>query len=267
MRIRWDGPMCALSSAVAAMLLFSPCARGARSNGIGQTGTGQTASAAAPTYRAGLKSIAIPTPTNDLMEIGPDYRVLFETFAPNTNRLIAAFVLPSEAAALRSGGAEDDSTYALVEVPRAAEFKDVTPEIFKQMAEAVATEFGTNLDADVKKGTDEVNERLKDLNSSAAGVSMDNPIQLGTLFSGSDADGFGLISQVTAKGSTTKLATGVILVRVQNRVIFGYLFTVYKDELAAHVEPRVGGCDSEGEPVTNGAGGCRALRCPGAASA
>jgi hypothetical protein len=226
--------MCALSAAVAALILLSPCARGAQASRPGQTGKAQTASAAAPTYRAGLKSIAIPPPTSDLVETGPDYRVLFETFAPNTNRLIAAFVLPDEAAALRTGGTEDMSRYALVEVPRAAEFKEVTPEIFKQVADAVATEFGANLDADIKAGSDEVNQRLKDLNSSVSGITLDKPVQLGTLFSGSDEDGFGLVVQASAKGSTTKLAMAVVLVRVQDRVVIGYLCTVYKDVDTVH---------------------------------
>jgi hypothetical protein len=224
MRSGWDEPMRTLTIAAAALALLSPCALGAQASGAGQT-----ASAAAPTYRAGLKSIAIPAPTSGLIEIGPDYRVLFETFAPNTNRLIAAFVLPSEAAALRTGGTEDVSTYALVEVPRAAEFKEITPEIFKQVAEAVGTEFGANLDADIKAGTDELNQRLKDLNSSVAGITMDKPVPLGTLFAASDEDGFGLLMQASAQGSTVKMAMAVVLVRVQDRVVFGYLYTTYKD--------------------------------------
>ena len=228
MRIRGERTACVLCTAAAALALIRPCVVGAQGNGA--KAAVQTANAEAPAYRVGLKSIAIPPPpADDLKEIGPDYRVLFETFAPGTNRLVAAFVLPSESAALRSGGTEDVSTYALVEVPRAAEFKQVTPDLFKQMAEAVATEFGTNLDADVKKGTDEINERLKDLNSGSTGVTMDSPAPLGTLFAGSDEDGFGLISQVTVKGTSTKVAMAVVLARVQDRVIFAYLYTVYKD--------------------------------------
>ncbi len=185
---------------------------------------------AVPTYRAGLKSIAIPSPTGELVEIGPDYRVLFEPFAPNTNRVIAAFVLPAETEALRNGSTEDVSTYALVEVPRSAEFKEVTPVIFRVIAGSVATELGTNLDADVKKGADEVAERLKELRSNVTDLSVDKPFPLGTFFSESDAAGFGMIAPVTVKGSTTKMATGILLARVQDRVIFGYLFTTYKDD-------------------------------------
>jgi hypothetical protein len=200
-----------------------------------QNAAAQTASAQVPTFRAGLKSIAIPSPASELVEIGPDYRVLFETFAPATNRLIAAFVLPAETEALRSGGAEDVSTYALVEVPRAAEFKDVTPEIFKEMAAAVANELGTNLDADVKAGSDELNQRLKELNSSATEITTDKPVQLGTFFSESDAAGFGMLTQATENGKTVKLAVGVMLVRVQDRVIFGYFYTQYKDADTVHL--------------------------------
>lgn len=42
--------------------------------------------------RVGTIPIIIPSPTTELIEPGPDYRVVFETFAPVNNRLVAAFV-------------------------------------------------------------------------------------------------------------------------------------------------------------------------------
>jgi hypothetical protein len=230
MRNRLAGVERALFPALAGMLLLAPSALHAQSNAPAQTASvAQPASAAAPTFRAGLKSIAIPAPGSELVEIGPDYRVLFETFVPSTNRLIAAFVVPGEVTAIQTGSAEQLSEYALVEVPRAIEFKDVSPELFKDVANEVANQFGANLDTAFQSGRDEVNQKLKDLNANAASVTVEKPLQLGALFRESDAYGFGMISEVTAKGTSTKMAMGVLLARVQDRILFAYIYTVYKD--------------------------------------
>ena len=78
-----------------------------------------------PTYRAGLKnSSPIPAPTSDLVEAGPDYRVLAEPLVPTNNRLVAAFLQPADLDTLRSGTAAELGRYALVEIPRRAEFAE-----------------------------------------------------------------------------------------------------------------------------------------------
>jgi hypothetical protein len=210
---------------IAAGLLLAHGALYAQGNG-----PARTAGLAAPTYRAGLKSIAIPAPTADLVEIGPDYRVLFEPFAPNTNRLMAAFVLPADVPQIRTGLATDFTKYALVEVPRGAEFLTVTPEMFKQVSSSMASQFGASLDTSLKNGTDELNQRLKDMNSSAPTITIDKPVQLGTLFSEPDACGFGLIALESTANESRKMATAVGIVRVQSRIIYAYLFEDYKDE-------------------------------------
>ncbi len=90
-----------------------------------------------PTYRTGLKSIAIPSPNTELVETGPDYRVLLELLAPNQNRLIAGFLLSDELKLLTTSKTSL-SRYALAETSRSAEFATVTPEIFKQLTDAMS---------------------------------------------------------------------------------------------------------------------------------
>jgi hypothetical protein len=239
MQIHRAGWMRFWGTMVAVALVVSAAGLGAQSSAPnGHEGQnehpGQGGHAGTPTYRAGLKWIAIPAPTADLEEIGPDYRVLFEPFAPNTNRLLAAYVLPADIPQIRAGVGTEFTRYALVEVPRRAEFLEVTPETYKEIASGVASQFGTNLDATIKTGADELNQRLKDLNPNAGTVTMDKPVQLGALFNESDACGFGLIAPVTAGSTSLRMATGLVLVRVQDRVIYGYVFTEYKDEETAH---------------------------------
>ena len=107
--------------------------------------------------------------------------------------------------------------YALVEVPRRAEFSEVTPEIFKQIVDGTAKAFGTNLDQSLKVSEEDTNRRLKALNSSAAAVSVDKPVYLGTLFAKPDAHGFGMTMAESAKGATVKVVMGVAVLRVQNQ--------------------------------------------------
>lgn len=55
-------------------------------------------------YRIGGTPIVIPPPTNEMVEMGQDYRVVMDVFVPEQNRLIAAFVLPNDLAIIKSGG-------------------------------------------------------------------------------------------------------------------------------------------------------------------
>jgi len=192
----------------------------------------QTAPADAPTYRAGLKSIAVPAPDAALIETGPDYRVLLENLVPENNRLIAAFVTPDDLTSMKSG----DSTsvalnrYALVEVSRRAEFSNIAPEMFKEISTAMAKQFDGDLTATFKEQQETINRRLKALSSNAVPVTVDKPTQLGALFSKPDACAFAMIAPYTSKEKTVRRAMGVLLLRVQTRVLFVYLYTEFKDD-------------------------------------
>lgn len=181
-------------------------------------------------FRAGTLSFTIPSPPGDLVETGSDYRVLLEPLAPAGNRLVAAFVLPDDLTLLRSGRSKPMTEYALVEIPRRAEFADVTPDFFKQVADGMAGQFGANLESQVKDTEEEINRRLKALNSSAATVSVDKPVYLGSLFSKTDACGFGATMAYSSNGTTAKMVMGLAVLRVQNRVFFVYLYRRYEDE-------------------------------------
>jgi hypothetical protein len=184
----------------------------------------------AQTYRVGLKSIAIPSPSSDLSEIGPDYRVVLETLAPATNRLVAAFIRPEDLQQTLAGGNAPLPRYALVEIPRRAEFLDVDSATFKTAADSVAKEFGANLDSDLKTAQDDLNHNLKELNSNSASVTIGKPLPLGVLFSKPDAAAFAMVESVSAQGPETKVALGITVLRTQNRILFLYLYSTYKDE-------------------------------------
>jgi hypothetical protein len=187
---------------------------------------------AAPTYRTGLKSITIPPPTSDLNEIGSDYRVLLETTVPDSNRLIAAYMLAEDAANLHAGIAKGASRYAYIETSRRAEFAELDAASFKQIAAAVAQQFGAITDGspmDIKAHEDELNHKLKAVG--AKEVNFDKPVQLGELFSKPDACAFGMIMSISSNGAASvKMIAGMTVLRVQNRLLYAYVYSAYKDE-------------------------------------
>jgi hypothetical protein len=212
-------------------LLFSAAILSLATAIYGQAPAHADASSQLPeTYRVGLKSISIPPPSKDLPEIGSDYRVVLETLAPATNRLVAAFNRPEDLHQILAGGNAPLPRYALVEIPRRAEFVDVDSASFRTVIDNVAQSFGANLDADVKKAQDDLNRKIKDLDSNSSAIALEKPLALGAFFSKPEAAAFGLVESVAAQGPATKMALGVVVLRVQNRVVFLYLYSVYKDE-------------------------------------
>lgn len=179
--------------------------------------------------RVGAVSIAIPSPATDLVEPGPDYRVLFEPLAGTANRLVAAFVPPDKMDAIHAGNAPPMNEYALVEVGRRVEFAEINPATFQQIAEIMAKQLGGDLNGLGKQSEDGINQRLKALGNSTS-VTIDKPIQLGTFFSKTDAVGFGMITPYNVNGTITRMAGCLAEVRVRGRVLSVFTYAAYKDE-------------------------------------
>jgi hypothetical protein len=196
----------------------------AQDAGIGSSKPGETRS-----YRAGAKSLIIPPPDGDLVETGSDYRVALDALAPEGHRLIAGFILPETLEALRRGSNSPMSKYALVEVSRRAEFAVISEDILKQVVESVGSQFEVDSAKTEKETQEEINRRLKVLGSGTS-VTLDKPVQLGTMFSKPSATGFAMIMPVTASGKTTRMVASMSVLRLHDRLVFAYLYVTYQDE-------------------------------------
>jgi hypothetical protein len=149
---------------------------------------------------------------------------------PDSNRLIAAFLLTQDLPRLTKGSDNPVLTkYALVEVPRAGEYSDMEVSDFKEMTDSASQELGAAMNSSFSETEDEFNRRLKDLNVNAT-VSLGKPVQLGALFAKTDAFGFGLITQVTVGSTSTDMAMAAAIIRVKKRVLFAYLYAEYKND-------------------------------------
>jgi len=191
--------------------------------------SGQAAAAPAQQFRVGGVSIAIPPPAAGMVEVGEDNRPLLDPVVPDSNRLVAAFLLAKDVGSLRSGVSETLTPYALVEVLRSGEFTDIGASDFKDLADSISQQLGTVLDSSVKESEEEFNRRMKAMNLDNVQISYGKPVMLGTLFTQDDAFAFGMMAPVTSSGKTAKMIVGTVLLRVRNRVLFVYFYSVYKD--------------------------------------
>lgn len=180
-------------------------------------------------FRVGGVSLALHTPAEDLVEIGSDFRPLLEPLAPDTNRLVAAFVTPQAKNALGSHSVPQLENYALIEIPRRAEFSTIDTNTYQQVAAALRQQFAGDLTGTVQNQQDELNRKLKALGSTNT-VTMDKPLPLGEFFSKPDACGFGMIIQMKSGDKAEKMAMALSLLRVHDRIVFAYLYSLYKDE-------------------------------------
>lgn len=188
----------------------------------------QAQSSETPTYRSGLKSIAIPPPTSDLNEVGSDYRVLLDTAVPYGNRLIAAYLLDADAANLRAGVTKGASRYAVVETLRGAEFAELDASSFQQISATLAKQYGTSQESplDMKSQQDELNHKRKAVGATDE-ITLDKPVQLGAFFSKPDAFCFGSIAVISGSGSSVKMVSASTTLRVQNRLLYTFVFAAY----------------------------------------
>lgn len=179
--------------------------------------------------RVGAVSIAIPSPTSDLLEPGPDYRVIFEPLAPVNNRLVAAFLPRDKMDTLHKGNMPPLDEYALVEIARRMEFTEIDSATFQQIAQALGKQFGGDISQFSKNGEEEINRNLKALGSSDS-VKIDKPVPLGIFFAKTNAIGVGSITPYNVNGVTTRMAGCLTLLRVRGRILSVFTYVTYKDE-------------------------------------
>lgn len=183
----------------------------------------------APTFKIGAVAVALPAPSVDFVEVGDDSRPKLELFCPDTNRLISGYVTPADLAKIvQSDPKLEMMRYALVEVPRGAEYMDCKPADFKEVLSGIDDAMGGQIDATFKDAQDAIDRRLKDLNLDT--IDIGKPSMLGTLFSMTDAKGFGMVTVVKAGGQSKKIACAFSVLRVKQRLLMVYLYSDYKDE-------------------------------------
>ncbi|MGO8758944.1 MAG: hypothetical protein ACLQG3_12545 [Terracidiphilus sp.] len=207
--------------AVAALTVFSAGPGSSRANA-------QTAAGGVPLYPVGGVSVTLPVPPGTgMVELGDDRTKYMAV--PSIDRLVAAFIPEKDVSALRSRGMGGINPFAKVAVASAAETVDYNASDFTNLVDSVSKQIGPVADHLAKESEDAFNERMHAMNPNTQS-SYVKPVMLGTLFSKTDAYGWGLIGPVTVNGATTTMVVGTVFLRVRKRVFFANFFEAYKDD-------------------------------------
>jgi len=178
--------------------------------------------------KVGGVNIFVPSPNDDLIEIGFDNREKMEIFVPTENRLICSFLSKSDNNALTEGGDMVMTTYAFVEVPRRGEYVNCSQDDFQEVIKGAKESFGDKIASSFKESEDEINRRMKALDLTS--IQIGDTKQLGPLFSKKDVFSFGMLTSVKNEIRSCNLIISGIVLRVKSKLLFLYLYTEYKNE-------------------------------------
>jgi len=186
-----------------------------------------TAIAADPKIKAGGTELTLPGPGSGFAEAGDKLRTtFFELLAPSSNRLLSAYVPEKTLERLNAGRSDELDIYAMVEVPRRAEYSDVTPQAFEQVLKGVEPSMG-KLQLNVGELQQEMNTRLQSLGTKP--IDIGHPEMLGGIFRKSNAAGFAMLLAVKqGEDRSDTMAAGMAVLRVKQRLVFAYLYRKYE---------------------------------------
>jgi hypothetical protein len=183
-----------------------------------------------PQAKIGGVELLLPNPDGDFTEVGDRLRTtVFELLAPSTNRLLTAYVSSKTQQNLLSGNATGGlGTYGMVEVPRRAEYADLTSQAFDELANNVAASLGVVTAKVTIDAEDEINVRLKALGGKPLGI--DRPEMVGVLFRKTDAFGWAMLMGVKGGDNDARAAVAMAsaLIRVKQRAVFVYVYRPYE---------------------------------------
>ena len=181
-------------------------------------------------YKAnvGNNPIVFTTPDTSYFEVGYDKRELLEIFVPTQNRLICAFIRKADVGVLdptRTESMNFDS-YMLVEVLRQAEYIDLLPDDFKGLVSEIKTSMTDNL----SEITDNTNAQMAERESVIGKMEIGATEILGYFLDIDNAYGIIMAANVSAAGITKRIVCGTSFLRLNNRMIYMYVYATYKDD-------------------------------------
>jgi len=195
---------------------------------LGATGMAQSGKPV-PAFQVGGVTIKIPTPHRDLVNVPKKDSAVLDVFVPDQNLMITSYVKPSDLKLIR---AKDESLqmdhYAMVQISRRVEKRDISSAQFRQVASVMENQFGSILKKAKGETENQINKRFKALELEGK-VDIGKPLPVGGFFSKPDAYGFGMLIPVNVDGkSLGRMAMGGAIVRVNKRLINCYLYRDYK---------------------------------------
>ena len=171
-------------------------------------------------------NVSIPAPAEGFVEVGNEKREYFREQAGT--RLLCAFVTVGDLQRLWKP-ADGTDRYMLVRVGRKFEGRDVSSADFERIVAAMKSRLDTRINDVVKKTEERLRSDYKELHRREE-VSISPPVSLGS-FETKDTYGFGvLLSESVSGRMSKKYVTETVLIRLNKRIVYLYIYALYVDE-------------------------------------
>lgn len=175
----------------------------------------------------GGKFIDFTLQDTNFLEVSNRYNSIFNLFVPANNRLICGFLTKDDVQKISEGKDPEMETYILVEVSKDAENVDCKPRDFKEVISSFR-DASSKILASTNEIQNEVNERLKSVDLQE--IKLNEPVDLGVIFSKKDAISSGMIFKVQQGEIITTYIASILLIRLKERLLFVYIYKAYKDK-------------------------------------
>ncbi len=171
-------------------------------------------------------NVSIPAPAEGFVEVGSEKRDYFEQ--SDATRLLCAFVAASDLPHLWKPARGMDR-YMLVRTSRRLEDRDISQAEFEQLVAVIVPQLSAAASRIAKSKEEELKRDAKALHR-PEDMSVSDPVLLGT-FQSKDTYGFGMVvSGPVFWGVNKKYVDETVLLRLNKRLAFLYVFAVYQDE-------------------------------------
>ena len=180
-------------------------------------------------FHVGGKTVVVPSPTSDFLEVGEEQRAFMSAFTPDGSRLVAGFVLKGESHDTKVWGAGFVvSRYALVSVLELDEFRPIGAEEFIEGVAQLKREIPAAYSQEVALAEEKLNRSIQSYYESDSKIELGEVIYLGPLFQNEDSFGTGAIMPSFLEGEATVTGSASVIVRVKERLLFLHLFSKYE---------------------------------------
>ena len=175
----------------------------------------------------GGKYLDLTLPDSNFMEVSERFSSRFNLFVPDNNRLLCGFLIKSDVKRLTDGKDPKMDAYILVEVSRKAENIDCKTTDFKEVTSSI-TDIPSIISSSKGEMVEQVNQRLKALD--IPGIQLNDPKNLGLLYTKEDAIAAGMIYKVQQGNSVTAYICSTLLIRLRERLLFVYIYKIYQNQ-------------------------------------
>jgi hypothetical protein len=178
--------------------------------------------------------IQAPDKFHEVTSIFPEYERFFKTITPQTNRLLGAMISEEDLQRAYANQEPMLNRYMMLQVSYQMENEPVSSADFQEITSTVKKSQKALFKKIKDQTADEVTDNVSEEYKIPVDIKIGEPVPLGTFVDQSDAYGFGNLMRYKVSSGEKEIeydmVTGISFLKVKNRVLFAYVYSLYESE-------------------------------------